>query len=326
MSKRYKARGGKEPYKQDLSKEYMKCAPSKKYEQGTCFTLLSLVKMSRAYNGFLKENITDKKHYKGGSKIIRKPIKIKNDKKYLLQELTDRLYPVCKDDQVCWLDIDFIRKLNDFDISKNSILPEIDNGKFTWLSTTNIDEVMAQYMSIHKDFIFLGGLPVDYDELPFIGIHNLNFDEIYNKGFTKIGAIINTDPHTKSGQHWTALYADIAKSQVYFFDSYGVQPDDRIRPFIERIASWCSQKHNHGKIREEKCKMMTKKGGACKYERIMNVDFNRNRHQYKNSECGVYSLFFILKMLEGHKFEDIVNDKIPDQQMTDLRDKLFRFK
>lgn len=324
MSKRYKSKGGKIPYKDDLSKEYMKCAPSKKYD-GTCFTLLALINMCRAYNDYIKEDIKDDSQYKKNSKIIRKPIEINNDKKHLLQELTDRLYPVCKNDEVCWIDVSFIKKLHDFEISKNTFLPEIDNGRFTWLNTTNIDEVMAQYMIIYPDFLFLGGVPVDFDELPFIGTSNLNFDDIYNKEKTKIGIIINTDPHNRPGQHWTALYIDLNKSQIYFFDSYGVQPDDRIRGFINRTAEWCSKKHNHGQIQEEKCKMMTKKGGSCKYERIMNINFNRNRHQYKDSECGVYSIFFILKMLEGNKFEDIVNDKIPDQQMTDLRDKLFRF-
>ena len=247
-------------------------------------------------------------------------------KKHLLQELTERLYPVCGNDEVCWIDISFIKKLRDFDISKNTFLPEMENGLFTWLNTTNIDEVMEQYMTIHPEFEFLGGLPVDFDNLPFTGVPTLNFDNLYDKGKTKIGMIINTDPRDRPGQHWTALYADLEKSQIYFFDSYGVQPDDRIRGFINRTATWCNTKHNHGKVQEEKCKMMTKNGGSCKYERIMNIDFNRNRHQYKDSECGVYSLFFILKMLEGNKFEDIVSDKIPDQQMTDLRDKLFRFK
>jgi hypothetical protein len=325
MSKRYKSKGGKEPYKEDLSKEYMKCAPSKKFEQGTCFTIESLVKMCEAYNGYIKEGL------KGGSgknnKIIIRPIEIKKDnKRHLLQELIDRLSPICGNDQICILNQPFIKQLHDFEISKNTFPPLGPQGKFEWLNTTNIDDVMTQYMTIYPSFIFIGALPLDFDELPFLGVSNLDFDELYQKGKTQIGAIINTDTHDRSGQHWLGLYANLEKSQVYFFDSYGVAPHDLIRKLVERIASWCNKKYNHGKIQEERCKMMTKSGGACKYERIMNIDFNRNRHQYKDSECGVYSIFFILKMLEGNKFDDIVNDKIPDQQMTDLRDNLFRFK
>ena len=41
-----------------------------------------------------------------------------------------------------------------------------------------------------------------------------------------------------------------------------------------------------------------------KIEEALNVEYNRNRHQFKNSECGVYSINFILRLLEGESFED----------------------
>ena len=90
MSKRYKTKGGKKQYKEDLSKEYMKCAPSKKYD-GTCFTLLSLNKMCHAYNDYIKEDIKKDSHYKKNSKIIRKPIEINNDKKTLITGINRKI-------------------------------------------------------------------------------------------------------------------------------------------------------------------------------------------------------------------------------------------
>ena len=40
------------------------------------------------------------------------------------------------------------------------------------------------------------------------------------KNHKKIGMVINLDEHWKRGSHWVGLYANIDKSQIYFFDSY----------------------------------------------------------------------------------------------------------
>ena len=48
------------------------------------------------------------------------------------------------------------------------------------------------------------------------------------------------------------------------------------------------------------------------------------QHQYGNSECGVYSINFILRLLKGKSFEDITKKLIPDKMMTDYRSFLFR--
>ena len=40
----------------------------------------------------------------------------------------------------------------------------------------------------------------------------------------------------------------------------------------------------------------------------MDIKYNNIQHQYDDSECGVYSITFILKMLEGHNFDDFINN------------------
>ena len=50
---------------------------------------------------------------------------------------------------------------------------------------------------------------------------------------------------------------------------------------------------------------------------------NDKRHQYKGSECGVYSINFIERMLNGDKFEDISNSKIPDDVINKKRNIYF---
>ena len=51
---------------------------------------------------------------------------------------------------------------------------------------------------------------------------------------------------------------------------------------------------------------------------------NPTRHQFKNSECGVYSINFILELLNGKSFDDICNTELPDNDINKLRKKIFR--
>ena len=50
---------------------------------------------------------------------------------------------------------------------------------------------------------------------------------------------------------------------------------------------------------------------------------NNVRHQFKNSECGIYSINFILRLLEGNTFEDLKTNIVKDDEMEENREKLF---
>jgi hypothetical protein len=63
-----------------------------------------------------------------------------------------------------------------------------------------------------------------------------------------------------------------------------------------------------------------------KYEESMNIDYNKTRHQFKNSECGVYSVNFILRMLKGESFENICSNITSDDKVNECRKQYFRFK
>jgi hypothetical protein len=63
-----------------------------------------------------------------------------------------------------------------------------------------------------------------------------------------------------------------------------------------------------------------------KIESKLNVEYNHNRHQFKNSECGVYSLNFILRLLNGESFENITKNGLLDDDVNLCRDVYFKFK
>ena len=50
---------------------------------------------------------------------------------------------------------------------------------------------------------------------------------------------------------------------------------------------------------------------------------NDKQHQYKNSECGVYCINFIVEMLKGNKYEDYIEKVIKDLEMNKKRDFYF---
>jgi hypothetical protein len=53
------------------------------------------------------------------------------------------------------------------------------------------------------------------------------------------------------------------------------------------------------------------------------IGFNGRRFQYGGSECGMYSLYFIICMIHGMTFRKFVKHPVPDKDMISLRDVLF---
>jgi hypothetical protein len=264
------------------------CAPSKKQIDNSCYDLESLVKIANAYNG---EN-------KNKNKII-----IKYDKKYLVSELEKNLSPVCDKNHMCWMDLDFVKNLKDDNIMYNTFRSIGPKDSLEWLSTVDIDKVIKQYAYIHKDFRFYGALPLDFNDLPFLGVTNLNFDNIYKEGVHKLGFVFNLDKHHQSGSHWVAMYSDLQKSQIYFFDSYGYLPKKRIAALMAKLYNFCKKKNGN-----------------------VDIKYNKHRHQFKNSECGVYSINFILRLLQDGDFKNITENITKDDEITKCRKTYFNTK
>jgi hypothetical protein len=277
------------------NKNDYKCAPAIKFNTGSCIDLPVLVEMANAYNETNTQKI--KLHPK------LQTLNPKKYKKYLLKEFKNRYENVC-DTQFCWTQQDFVDKMNGImkdELTKFTYRPQGPTGKFEWLNTNHLNDVMEQYQKVHKDFKFLGAVPMDFDSLPVLGIKDINLDDHINKGITKFGIIFNLDEHWQAGSHWVAGYSDLKNGKAYFFDSYGVAPDDRARKLLRRFA----------KYSEDKFKVK------------IDSTHNQTRHQYGNSECGMYSLNFILELLEGKTFNDVCSSKIPDTKVNQLRPVFF---
>jgi hypothetical protein len=303
-----------------------KCAPSKEYKDGSCFSTKSLQKIINNYNKKFKQNIN-----------------INLPKKELVNKITKIFNNKC-DDQACWLRQELVINIDeDNEIRRNTLRPEGPDGKYEWLSTLDINNIMEQYHSIHKNFIFLGALPYDFED---IGVLEMNTNELFkdmiDKGKTRFGIVINLDSHNMSGSHWVGLYTDFDKNQVYFFDSVGKKPRKKIKKFINNIVTFMYNKNypnkklninnvlkslnnNHNNV----LKSLNNNHNNLSAEQInnlkkFNIKYNKVQQQYKDSECGVYSVNFIIRLLEGESFDNICNNITYDDKMNKNRKIYFR--
>jgi hypothetical protein len=265
-----------------------KCAPGKTFEGGSCFTLEDLIEISENFN----------------KTFPNRSFPIKKNKKYLLKNLTSRMKEKYDcDDQICWINKSFIKNMKNDDITQFTFRPNGPKSKYEWLSTSDINKVMKQYELKHKDFKFLGAVPYDFEDLPYLETYNFDINKIKSQGKNKIGMVINLDTHDKDGSHWVGFYSDLNLKKVYFFDSFAKEPGLRIKKFGNKLLKEFS-------------------GGGK--ERKSDFKINSVRHQFSNSECGVYSMNFIIRLLNKESFHSITQNITKDSEMNACRSSYFR--
>jgi len=257
----------------------------------SCYTNESLIKLRDLWNGRHPDNL----------------IKTNNTRE-IHDKLSNFMANVCNKES-CWLKQKFIDNKLEQEMT-DSFAPESpDEWKKNpneWLTSSDIIRVMKQYENAYKCFDFIGPSPIDFDTKQMFGecvweeLCNFNLANQIKKGKTKIGIIFNTDPHNKPGEHWLSMFINIKKGKIFFFDSVGNKIPEPIMVLVNRIV--------------EQGKNLNKK---------INFTFDQNypvEHQYKNTECGVYSLFFIIHMLEDKITEEYLKTHIlKDEYMEKFR-------
>jgi hypothetical protein len=179
-----------------------------------------------------------------------------------------------------------------------------------WLSSTDIDAIERQYEKVFTGYHCVGIVPIDFGAKSETGkclvdsLCSLDIRSLYNKGYHQIGVVFNTDVSTGPGEHWIALFCDIRPElefpRITYFDSYAHKPEKQIKALMKRWSeSWDSTKI---------------------HTKPMQVTYNNTRHQYKDSECGMYCLYFHLCCLLGISMKS----RIPDEVVRGFRGLLFK--
>jgi hypothetical protein len=180
-------------------------------------------------------------------------------------------------------------------------------NRVEWLSNEDIDKVMAQYEQTFKDFKYLGTTSRDYDFKFADGtcvedqLCKMNLQQLMKSGKQRFASVFNLDTHNESGSHWVSFFVSVPHKLIVFFDSAkGGIPTE-----IERLRdAFITQGKQNG------------------------IDFifktNTSDHQQGNTECGVYSIYFIVEMLRSiDNVEKFMKGNIPDKEMEEQRYKFF---
>jgi len=271
----------------------LNCSPKPKGEVNnfSCYTNKALYKLRDLWNA----RHPDAKILSSSPKEIHK-------------QLGEKLGGTCNKES-CWLKqkAEFGKVSSDIaDSFAPESPPEWKKNPNEWLSSIDIMKVMKQYEKAYKCFDFIGPSPIDFDKRKLYGecvwdeLCNFSLEEQIKKGKTKIGIVFNTDPHNKPGQHWISMFINIKKKHIFFFDSTGDKPVPEIMKLVDRI-------------KEQGLNLMPKI--VFKYDSNEGVE-----HQYGNTECGIYSLFFIVHMLEDKMTEHYLKTHIlKDEYMQKFR-------
>jgi hypothetical protein len=216
----------------------------------------------------------------------------------------------------CWMEKTNINS-DEKSKMKKQFLPkrpqEWNSDIHTWLSNYDINAIMKLFEKQYPDFSYLGTVTSDCPIAYKCELSEFNMNKLFQNGITQAGIIYNLDTHTQSGSHWVALFIDLKrKPEISYFDSYGFPPPSLIKKFILVQQSSINSELHKGLFG----------GGHCKKQ--IKYIYNTKRHQRGHSECGVFSINYILEKLKGKKMSQISRVRISDEDMNILRRNLFR--
>jgi len=257
--------------------------------KGSCFTADALKLLKDSYNKYHEKN----------------PIKSENSVS-IWKDLKDRLKTCDKED--CWLeeieDKNLRKKLDEFIFAPDH--PEEWKKKPNeWLSNFDIMDVLKQYMLKYPNFYAPQPSPIDFDSKPndMFGqcvsneLCTFNLEKHIKNGKTKFGLVFNLSPHTSSGSHWVSLFIDVTDKFIFYMDSAGNKIPRQINTLVSRII--------------EQGKILNSPIEFTYYENYP------MEHQMGNSECGMFSLFFIITM---------ITDNANGKSMKNMNEKIKFFK
>ena len=268
------------------------CSPNTKKNKFSCYSNESLYILKKYWN---------KKH---------PDLQIEsNDSREIWNSLKHYLNNVCNKES-CWLRQKFIKNNLNSELKSYTFAPNAPSvwkkNPNEWLDSLDITRIMKQYEHFHKDFVFIGPSPIDFDKRKEYGecvweeLCKFNLRNEISKGKKKIGIIFNLDPHWKDGSHWVSLFIDVKREFIFYFDSTGDKEPKEVKKFIDRV-----KKQSQGLFD------------------FKNIYINSKSHQKEDSECGMYSLFFIISMIKNKDPNYFLNNSIPDDNMEQLRSKYF---
>jgi hypothetical protein len=96
--------------------------------------------------------------------------------------------------------------------------------RYPFTSNIYIDRFYDKYEKKYRNFKFLGAVPANFYVLNITVYHkkinvkicDIDFQSYINDGIDEFFIVINSDKSDSSGGHWTSLYFNFTKNQIYF--------------------------------------------------------------------------------------------------------------
>ena len=279
----------------------------------SCMGHNELITIINAWNASYGNNINKKiiKQHKKG--LVKSDDKLWEE---LRNKIDNHITHLSDEGEHEWWEQDFVKdklglsKLSE--IQDSIYAPEAPeswkDNPITWLNSLDIEGVLSQYEKMYPEFKSFGASPIDFDLVGSDGscqvnsLCNISIEKLMKgigcsgKPKNYIGVVFNLDKHYERGSHWIAMFVNIPKSEINYWDSYGYKPPEEVVDLMKKIKG-----------------QLEVLGISAK------IQINNIRHQYKSSECGVYSLHFIIKQLKGDSYEMVCRNKISDNEMNDYR-------
>jgi hypothetical protein len=300
--------------------------------RGSCYTPQILTELRREYNHQHPDH----------------PIATTNPDE-IWTELNERMSHCKKED--CWLN-----EIKDYaqrhKIDEATFAPDQPDkwkkNPVEWLSNFDIEKVLKQYEVAYPHFEFLGATSIDFDYpanvdgtaykdfqskvadavagknpglqpgVPANCIDNpvchLSLKAQKDKGKTKIAVVFNLDRYFQPGSHWVSMFIDLDRKFLFYFDSAATP----LKPEIPRLIARIEQQ-----AKEDLGITL----------RVYNN--GSHAHQRGGTECGMYSIYFIITLLTGksnhqgrrHSLDSILKlflkERIPDTLMVQYRNEYF---
>jgi hypothetical protein len=175
-----------------------------------------------------------------------------------------------------------------------------------WLSNKDIDVFLDDLEDRYKNFKALRTTPIDFDTVVFgqcveIELCKFSLAKDMADGKEFFGVVFNLDEHNENGSHWVSLFISIPHKMIVFFDSALGGVPEEVNTFVKRVQ-----------------KQATEKGFT------MNFRTNTSEHQKGDTECGMYSIYFIIEMLiDFGNLEKFMSGNIPDNEVSKMRTQFY---
>jgi hypothetical protein len=173
-----------------------------------------------------------------------------------------------------------------------------------WLTNEDIDEILDDIEAKYPDFKAMRTTPIDFDtriwgQCVEKELCDFSLKSDYENGKRRFAAVFNLDKHDQPGSHWVSLFVSVHDNAIVFFDSAlgGVPPE--ISALVKRIQ-----------------------GQAKAMNKDLNMRFYTNKveHQKGDTECGMYSIYFVTEMMADFKNLDMfMKGRINDETVFKMR-------